>query len=135
MFTRGVVVLAHGDDGEHVAPISVANVLTRSAVVWWLAALLVVVAALYVAGVMKLRRRGDAWSGWRTASFLGPGLGVMAFASMGGPGYYDDTVFSVHMIQHMMLMMVTLLIYLAGSPVRGSRLCEYRVPPISKYCS
>jgi putative membrane protein len=112
------VLLAHGDEHEEpVAPISITRVFTESAIVWWLAALLLLGAALYLGGVWKLRARGDYWSPWRTASFLGPGLALIAYASMGGPGYYDDTVLSVHMIQHMLLMMVAPVFLALGAPV------------------
>ncbi len=113
------MLTAHGgeDLGESVAPVSVVNVLTRSAVNPWPAAVLVAVAVAYVAGVWVLHRRGDAWSPWRAASFLVPGLGLIAYATMGGPGYYDDSVFSVHMAQHMVLMMVSPIFLALGAPV------------------
>ena len=109
---------AHGDEAdEQVAPISVIRVLTETAFIWWLAALMLIAAGAYVWGVVRLRARGDAWSPWRTVSFLGPGLGLLAFASMGGPGYYDDTVFSVHMVQHMILMMLVPIFLALGAPI------------------
>lgn len=113
--TNSAAMSARGD--EHVAPISVSRVFSETAVVWWLAALLLAVVVLYVAGVRRLRRRGDAWTPWRTVSFLGPGVGLIAYASMGGPAYYDDTVFSVHMVQHMLLMMVAPIFLALGAPV------------------
>jgi putative copper resistance protein D len=111
------LVSAHGDEEEHVDPISTVRIFTEHAIVWWLAALLLVAAGLYGYGVWKLRTRGDHWSGWRTFSFIAPGLGIIAYAAMGGPGYYDDTVFSVHMVQHMLLMMVAPIFLALGAPV------------------
>lgn len=111
-------LLAHGAEySGPVEPISVRNVLTEVAVVWWLLALLLLAAALYMAGVWRLTLRGDKWSARRTTSFLVGGLGVIGFASMGGPGYYDDAVFSVHMVQHMLLLMVAPIFLALGAPV------------------
>ncbi|MEP6852034.1 MAG: cytochrome c oxidase assembly protein [bacterium] len=110
--------LAHGAETPGpVVPISVHNVITETAIVWWFLGLLLVAAGLYIAGVWRLRARGDRWAPGRTASFLLGGLGVIAYASMGGPGYYDGTVFSVHMVQHMLLMMVAPIFLALGAPV------------------
>ena len=59
-------------------------------------------AGLYLAGVLRLRRRGVAWNPWRTASWLF-GLVLVAGALMSGLDAYADVTFSAHATQHMFL--------------------------------
>jgi len=74
-------------------------------------------AGLYLAGVRRLRRRGDAWSAGRTLAFVGGGLGMIVIATMSALGTYDDTLFSVHMVQHMLLTMVAPVFLALGAPI------------------
>jgi cytochrome c oxidase assembly factor CtaG len=78
--------------------------------------LLVLLGGLYAVGVRRLRRRGDHWPVGRTAGWFG-GLAVVAMATMSGLGTYDDTLFSVHMAQHMLLSMLAPLPLALGAPV------------------
>lgn len=107
-------VVAIGE--EPAAPFSPARLVTESALDPFLATLLIVSAGAYLWGVRRLRARGDAWSGWRTASFLG-GLGAMAAATLSGLGAYDETLFSAHMAQHMILSMIAPIFLALGAPV------------------
>jgi putative membrane protein len=79
--------------------------------------LLVLSAGLYLYGVYRLRSRGDRWPVGRTLLFLGPGLGSIAFVTVTGIEAYDDTLLSVHMIQHMVLGMVAPIFLALGAPV------------------
>jgi cytochrome c oxidase assembly factor CtaG len=82
------------------------------------AALLVVVTAgLYLWGVVVMRRRGDRWPVARTLSFVVVGMGGAAFATVSGLAAYDDTLLSVHMVQHMILTMLVPLAMALGAPV------------------
>lgn len=76
-----------------------------------------VLAVLYVWGVVTLRRRGDAWPVGRSIAFLLLGLGTFALATMSGVAAYDDSLFSVHMLQHMVLAMVTPVFLALGAPI------------------
>jgi cytochrome c oxidase assembly factor CtaG len=76
-----------------------------------------VTAALYLLGVARLRRRGDHWPLGRTLAFVGGGMGGAALATVSGLGVYDDTLLSVHMVQHMVLAMVVPLAMALGAPV------------------
>jgi putative membrane protein len=67
--------------------------------------------------VWRLRLRGDHWPPSRSAAFLAGGVGVIAFAGMSGLGTYDDTMFSLHMIQHMLLSMVAPIFLALGAPI------------------
>jgi cytochrome c oxidase assembly factor CtaG/putative copper export protein len=73
-------------------------------------------AGLYLAGVVRLRRRGDRWSWPRLASWLA-GWMLLVFLTSGGPGVYGRLHFSVHMLQHMMLMVAVPLLWVLGAPV------------------
>jgi cytochrome c oxidase assembly factor CtaG len=75
------------------------------------------VAGLYVDGVWRLHERGDHWPLPRTLSFLVPGMALLFFATSSGIGSYDDTLLSVHMVQHMLLSMVVPLFLALGAPV------------------
>ncbi|MGQ4512895.1 cytochrome c oxidase assembly protein [Streptomyces sp. DW26H14] len=71
---------------------------------------------LYGWGVLRLRRRGDAWSPGRSASFL---LGVLlvGLTMCTGLNDYGMVMFSVHMVQHMLISMVAPILLLLGAPV------------------
>ena len=84
----------------------------------WQTALTVDVAAvacssLYVWGVRRLR---TAWPRVRTASFLG-GVACVVVALQSGIDAFDEQLLSVHMVQHMLLLMVAPLLLLGGRPV------------------
>jgi cytochrome c oxidase assembly factor CtaG/putative copper export protein len=75
-----------------------------------------VLAALYVAGVLRLRRRGDSWARGRTLSWL-LGCAVLLFATSSGVGRYMPAMFSMHMAAHMLLSMLTPILLVLGAPV------------------
>ena len=70
-------------------------------------------AALYVAGTRRLARR---WPARRTAAFLA-GIGVVVIALQSGIDAYDDQMLSIHMVQHMLLLLVAPPLLLAGRPL------------------
>ncbi|AJZ83692.1 hypothetical protein ADL28_26150 [Streptomyces violaceusniger] len=71
---------------------------------------------LYGWGVARLWRRGDAWPVGRLVSF---GLGVLtiAVAMCTKLNDYGMVMFSVHMVQHMIISMVSPILLLLGAPV------------------
>ncbi|WP_442861004.1 cytochrome c oxidase assembly protein [Amycolatopsis sp. CA-230715] len=75
-----------------------------------------VLAVLYIAGVRRLRRRGDAWPVGRTVSWLA-GCFVLLIATSSGIGRYAPAMFSVHMGNHMLLSMVAPVLFVLGGPV------------------
>jgi cytochrome c oxidase assembly factor CtaG len=109
-----VSVLALG--GDQLPPFSPAAVLTQAQPVSTAALLLLLAAGLYVWGVVKLRGRGDRWPAGRIVVFL-LGLGVLGLATLSGIEAYDDTLLSVHMVQHMLLSMVGPILLALGAPV------------------
>ena len=77
-------------------------------------AIAAVAVGLYLAGVIALRRRGDAWSPGRTTAWL-LGWTVVVVTTSSGLGRYSSAVFSLHMVLHMALNMLgPLLLVLAG---------------------
>lgn len=76
----------------------------------------VVAAGIYLTGVVRLARRGDRWPIGRTVSFLG-GLVVFLGVTCSGLSEYGMYMFSSHMLQHMILSMVTPVFILLGAPI------------------
>ncbi|WP_326696329.1 cytochrome c oxidase assembly protein [Streptomyces sp. NBC_01754] len=76
----------------------------------------VVALALYGYGVLRLRRRGDAWPVNRTVLFV---IGVLTIALVMCTGLndYGMVMFSVHMVQHMVISMLSPILLLLGAPV------------------
>jgi putative copper resistance protein D len=100
-----------------MAPFTGGSLVTQARLDPVLALLLLLAAGLYLYGVHRLRLRGDHWPAARTVLFLGPGLGSVVLVTMSGLGTYDDTLLSVHMIQHMVLSMVAPIFLALGAPV------------------
>ncbi len=76
----------------------------------------VVMALVYLAGVRRLRRRGDEWPMGRTFAWL-CGCAVLLFATSSGIGRYMPAMFSMHMAAHMLLSMLTPILLALGGPV------------------
>jgi cytochrome c oxidase assembly factor CtaG len=94
-----------------------ARVFTEWELVSWATLLILLTSALYLWGVVRLHRRGDRWPVGRTVSFVGVGMGSAALATVSGLAVYDDTLLSVHMVQHMVLTMVVPLAMALGAPI------------------
>lgn len=70
----------------------------------------------YVAGVWRLRRRGDAWPVYRTVMWIA-GMALLVWVTGGVINVYQDYLFSMHMAGHMLLTMAIPLLLVAGAPV------------------
>jgi cytochrome c oxidase assembly factor CtaG len=75
----------------------------------------IVAAAGYVIGVVRLRRRGDAWPPGRTVAWL-IGCAALLFVSSSGVKAYGSAMFSVHMGEHMALNMFIPVVLVLGAP-------------------
>lgn len=95
----------------------------------WFTLGVAVVGGLYLYGVARLRARGDKWPVHRTICFVGLGLGSLVVAVMSALGTYDDTLLSVHMVQHMVLSMIAPVFLALGAPVT---LALRALPPSSR---
>jgi cytochrome c oxidase assembly factor CtaG len=74
---------------------------------------------LYVWAVRRAGRAGRRRRGWpvgRTISWL-VGLGCIVLALQSGIDRYDDQMLSVHMVQHMLLLLIAPLLLLGGRPL------------------
>lgn len=93
---------------EHSLPGFVAGMPTALVV-----AATVCLAAAYVTGAARLRRRGDMWPYAREWYFVAgsAGLGLAALAPLPGG------VFTAHMIQHVIVGMIAPLLLVVGRPV------------------
>ena len=84
---------------------------------WVITAILVVVLAAYLLGARRYGRLNRTpWSVRRTASFVG-GLVVVWVATQSVVGIYDMTLFTDHMIQHLLLIMVAAALFAMGAPL------------------
>lgn len=73
-------------------------------------------AAYYIAGVMRLRQRGDTWPMGRTVAFL-IGIAAIMWTTNGGFAVYSPVSFSIHMMQHMLLSMIAPILLVLGTPI------------------
>ncbi|MEV6247396.1 cytochrome c oxidase assembly protein [Streptomyces sp. NPDC051742] len=71
---------------------------------------------LYGVGVVRLRRRGDAWPVSRTVFFT-VGVLTVALVTCTKLNDYGMVMFSVHMVQHMVISMLSPILLLLGAPV------------------
>ncbi len=75
-------------------------------------------ASLYAYGVLRARRRARGhWPLWRGASFM-VGLLVLMTALLSGIDAYADELLSVHVVQHLLLILLAPMLLLWGAPVR-----------------
>jgi cytochrome c oxidase assembly factor CtaG len=73
-------------------------------------------AVVYLAAVVRLRRTGVVWPWWRTMAWIAGTASVFLVTGtwLGG---YSMVLFSIHMVQHMVLAMISPLLLLLGAPV------------------
>lgn len=73
-------------------------------------------AVFYLLAVKRLRDRGDSWPLHRTICWL-LGLAVLFYVTCGGAAIYGRVLFSSHMIQHMVLVMIAPIPLVLGAPI------------------
>jgi putative membrane protein len=105
------------DEGDNLPPFTGASAFTDWDPLQWITLGFVIATALYLFGVHRLHARGDKWPISRTILFLGGGIAPMVMVTIGGVGVYDDQMLSVHMIQHMVLGMISPIFLALGAPV------------------
>jgi putative copper resistance protein D len=62
------------------------------------------------------RRRGAAWRARSIVSWCA-GIAVLVFTTQAGPRVYDDALFWVHMVSHLLLVMVVPVLLVMGRPL------------------
>jgi cytochrome c oxidase assembly factor CtaG/putative copper export protein len=78
--------------------------------------LVLAMGGFYLAGVLRLRRRGDHWPWGRLIAWF-IGLLTIVSVTMTGVATYAPLLFSVHMAQHMTLAMMTPIFLVLGAPM------------------
>ncbi len=108
---------AAGITGWALSPVTSTAVLGRWHLDPFVAVPLALAAVLYLWGMLRVARRHPThpWSLGRAGSFLA-GLFVVALATLSGIGTYDNVLFWIHMVQHLMLIMVAPVLLVTGSP-------------------
>lgn len=119
----------HGGHGTttELPPFTLGRGLAWSADPFFLVACLLVL-TLYCWAVVRLTRRGDKWPAGRTVSFV---LGVLSvgLTMCTALNDYGMVMFSVHMVQHMVISMVSPILLLLGAPIT---LALRALPPASR---
>ena len=90
--------------------------LTDWRVEWLFLATGLLAVGLYLTGVVRMRRRGDAWPVMRTVSWVAGWL-LFLYATNGVLGIYGRVAFSWHMTLHMLEAMVVPIFLVLGAPV------------------
>lgn len=90
--------------------------LTAWRVEWLFLATGLLAIGLYVVGVVRMRRRGDAWPALRTLSWFAGWL-LFLYVTNGALGIYGRVAFSWHMTLHMTEAMVVPILLVLGAPV------------------
>jgi putative copper resistance protein D len=70
----------------------------------------------YIAGVLRLRKRGDAWPVYRTVLWVA-GMLLLFYVTNGGVNVYERFLFSQHMLAHMVLGMAVPVLLVPGAPI------------------
>jgi len=81
---------------------------------WGVVAILAV--GVYLAWVVRLRRRGDRWSPWRTVGWVA-GWVLLLWATNGAPGVLGRVSFSWHMVEHMTIAMYAPTLLVLAAPI------------------
>ena len=81
-----VLVPLHATPNDQPPPLTPTRLLTEWTWEWSMALGIITAAALYIAGLVVLHRRGDRWPVPRSLSFLLGGLGSIAIATMSALG-------------------------------------------------
>jgi putative copper resistance protein D len=103
---------------EHqLAPFTFGRALAfQASANWAFLVLSVVLLVLYVAGCVRLWRRGDKWPVRRLVTWV-LGLATMVLVTCTGLGQYGMALLSAHMMQHMVLSMLSPILLLLAAPI------------------
>jgi cytochrome c oxidase assembly factor CtaG len=72
---------------------------------------------LYLAGVRRVRRSGQAWRAGRMVAFYLGGLGALVIATMSFIGVYQGVLFYIRSVQTILLLLVVPLFTALGRPL------------------
>ena len=97
-------------------PPTISNVIFGWNPEWFMLTLSLVAAALYVLGVMRVKRNEIRWSVLRTISFM-VGIGLVIWTTSAGISMYSKVSFQYHMMQHMVLSMIAPIFIVLSNPI------------------
>ena len=122
-FTSALATHAEGHD-HYSVDLPGAPTVGRLLGAWQLDVLFAVVLALlaggYTAAIVVARRRGRRWPWPRSLAWAG-GCAVVLLATCSGWARYAEAMFSVHMAQHMALLLIAPMLLALGAPVTLAR--------------
>jgi cytochrome c oxidase assembly factor CtaG len=104
--------------GYHGPPeLTVVRALTEWTLDPWMLALILLLGAAYLAGIRRVRARGDIWPVARPIWFCGLGLGFLVIATMSWVGVYQSVLLYPRAVQTVLLVLVVPLFLALGRPV------------------
>lgn len=106
----------HAQPGDAIKPLVGWRYLTAWTWSWGVIIPLLASLIIYLLGVRKLHKRGIAWPRMRTFSWVSAHV-WLAIALLGFLGTYDNVLFWVHMVQHMILTMIVGVHIAQAAPV------------------
>lgn len=108
------VALAHGNRAPEP---TLATIFTAwsGEILPWIGIVLATVAYLVAVRIVNRAHPRTPVPGWRVAAWL-TGVAMVAVALVSAVGVYADSVFSVHMVQHLLLAMVAAPLLAFGAP-------------------
>ena len=98
------------------APPTALSWLTAWRIEWLFLATGLLAIGIYVAGVVRLHRRGDRWPVGRTINWV-VGWALFIWATNGFLGLYGRVIFSWHMTIHMVEAMIVPIFLVLGAPM------------------
>ncbi|MEU3493305.1 cytochrome c oxidase assembly protein [Kitasatospora cineracea] len=105
----------HHHGGGPLPPFSFSRALEWSPD-WPYLVFCVLALGLYLAGAVRLWRRGDKWPVGRVVAWTA-GVGTVLLVTNTGLNDYGMVLFSAHMMQHMVLSMLSPILLLLGAPI------------------
>jgi cytochrome c oxidase assembly factor CtaG len=83
----------------------------------WALGCVLLLGALYLAGVRRVRQAGASWPAGRTVAFCGPGLGFAMIAALSFVGGYASVLFYARAVQTILLLLAVPLFLALGRPL------------------
>lgn len=112
-----VLIPLHAKPDNQPVPLTPERLWTAWTWDWFIVIVALLAIGLYAWGVWVMHRRGDRWPVGRTVAWMLGGVGSGVVATMSSLGTYDTVLVSIHMVQHMVLSMLTPIFLALGAPV------------------
>jgi cytochrome c oxidase assembly factor CtaG len=104
--------------GYHGPPdLTLLRAFTRWSADPWALGFVLLLGALYLAGVRRVRQAGTPWPAGRIVAFCGLGLGFAVIAAMSFAGAYASVLFYARAVQTILLLLAAPLFLALGRPL------------------